>query len=172
MFIKLPAEMMFLMLTVNMLFMMSNHPMSMGLMILIQTTIISLMSSIIMKSSWLSFMLMITMISGLMVLFMYMSSSTPNKKFLITSKSILTTMYIILLMILLFLYLENKMIINDNYFMMEMMDFKTLSTQSLMKIYTSKNSILTIIIVSYLFFTMIISTLLVNIEEGPMQMKF
>nr|QDI93372.1 NADH dehydrogenase subunit 6 [Rubeospineus bicorniger] len=162
--------MMMTMLTMNMLFMFMNHPMSMGLILIIQTVILGIISGMMMKTFWISYILVITMLSGMLVLFIYMSSVASNEKFKNSSK--LSMMFIIMMISsMMFLFLNNKMIIKNNYLGMEMMMIKNLELTQLNKMFNSKNLMITIMLVLYLFMTMIVSTHLVNISEGPMRLK-
>nr|QDI93424.1 NADH dehydrogenase subunit 6 [Pygovepres vaccinicola] len=162
--------MMMMMLTTNMLFIFMNHPMSMGLILIIQTVMVSIISGMMMKTFWMSYILVITMLSGMLVLFVYMSSVASNEKF--KNKATLKMLFLIMTMMsMLFLFLEKKMIIKNNYLGMEMMMIKNMEITQLNKMFLSKNLMITIMLVLYLFMTMIVSTHLVNISEGPMRLK-
>nr|AIZ58578.1 NADH dehydrogenase subunit 6 [Ornithodoros costalis] len=68
------------------LFLSSLHPISM-LMIMISTTIyLTLMIYMVMKQSWLSLIITLLMLGGLLVIFLYITSLTPNKKFILSKK--------------------------------------------------------------------------------------
>nr|QDI93762.1 NADH dehydrogenase subunit 6 [Rubellomiris bispinosus] len=158
------------MLTTNMLFIFMNHPLSMGLILIIQTINVSIISGMMMKTFWMSYILMITMLSGMLVLFIYMSSVASNEKFKTSTK--LSLLFITMMIVsILFLFLKKKMIIKNNYLGMEMMMIKNLEITQLNKMFSSKNLAITIMMVLYLFMTMVVSTHLVNISEGPMRLK-
>nr|YP_010464311.1 NADH dehydrogenase subunit 6 [Strongylium nakanei]UUL71688.1 NADH dehydrogenase subunit 6 [Strongylium nakanei] len=78
-------------ITVTVLFSMMNHPLSMGMMLLIQTTLISLLTSSMNQNSWFSYILFLIMIGGMLILFMYMTSVASNEKFKPSIKLISTT---------------------------------------------------------------------------------
>nr|QDI93385.1 NADH dehydrogenase subunit 6 [Quernocoris caliginosus] len=159
-----------IMLTMNMLFMFMNHPMSMGLILITQTVMVSIISGVMMKTFWMSYVLVISMLSGMLVLFIYMSSVASNEKF--KNKTSISVMFtIMMLMSMLFLFLSKKMIIKNNYLGMEMMMIKNIEISQLNKMFSPKNMMITIMLVLYLFMTMIVSTHLVNISEGPMRLK-
>nr|QDI93749.1 NADH dehydrogenase subunit 6 [Insulaphylus sp. ph34] len=160
---------MLIMMTINMLFLFMNHPMSMGLMLILQTVTVSIISGMMMKTFWMSYILTITMLSGMLVLFIYMSSMASNEKFK-TKISMWWLFLIMMIMSMLFLFLTKKMIIKNNYFGMEMM-IKPMEIFNLNKMFNSENLITTIMLVLYLFMTMVVSTHLVNISEGPMRLK-
>nr|QDI93333.1 NADH dehydrogenase subunit 6 [Roburocoris exiguus] len=159
-----------MMLTMNMMFFFMNHPMSMGLILIIQTVIMGIISGMLMKTFWMSYILLITMLSGMLVLFVYMSSVASNEKF--KNKTSLWVMFTASsIMSMLFLLLNNKMIIKNNYSGVEMLCLKTNEMFQMNKMFNLENSMITIMLVLYLLFTMIVSTHLVNISEGPMRMK-
>nr|QDI93398.1 NADH dehydrogenase subunit 6 [Insulaphylus sp. ph6] len=160
---------MLIMMTINMLFLFMNHPMSMGLMLILQTVTVSIISGMMMKTFWMSYILTITMLSGMLVLFIYMSSMASNEKFK-TKISMWWLFLIMMIMSMMFLFLTKKMIIKNNYFGMEMM-IKPMEIFNLNKMFNSENLITTIMLVLYLFMTMVVSTHLVNISEGPMRLK-
>nr|YP_004891575.1 NADH dehydrogenase subunit 6 [Phalera flavescens]AEB71587.1 NADH dehydrogenase subunit 6 [Phalera flavescens] len=70
---------MIIMLSIIMFFM--NNPLSMGLMILMQTLLICLLSGMMIKTYWFSYILFLTFLGGLLVLFIYVSSIASNELF-------------------------------------------------------------------------------------------
>nr|UPL66060.1 NADH dehydrogenase subunit 6 [Cyrtorhinus sp.] len=162
--------MIMMLMTMNIMFFFMNHPLSMGLILIIQTLLISLMSGMMMKSFWMSYILTITMLSGMLVLFIYMSSIASNEKF--KNKKILWMCFMLMMiMTSMFLFLEKKMIIKNNYLGMEMSSIKMSEILFLNKMFMAKNMMITILMVIYLFISMIVSTSLINISEGPMRLK-
>nr|UOA67842.1 NADH dehydrogenase subunit 6 [Angerianus maurus] len=151
-----------MMMSINMLMLFMKHPLSMGLLLIIQTTMISMMTGMLLNTFMMSYILMISMLSGMLVLFVYMSSISSNEKF--KYKMSIKMMFIMTLMMTgVFLFPQEKMIIKNNYGM-EIPLF-------LNKLFTLENKNLTIMLVLYLFFSMIVSSYLVNIFKGPMRMK-
>nr|ANJ70568.1 NADH dehydrogenase subunit 6 [Nalassus laevioctostriatus] len=63
------------------IFMTMNHPLSMGLILLIQTILISLITGNFNQNLWFSYILFLIMIGGMLILFMYMTSIASNEKF-------------------------------------------------------------------------------------------
>nr|ALO77538.1 NADH deshydrogenase subunit 6 [Ciidae sp. GENSP01] len=89
-------------MTISMILFLLTHPLSLGLALLIQTTLSSLLIAFISPSSWYSYMLFIVMIGGMMVLFIYMTSIASNEKFLMNTTIIIlatSTMVITLIML-------------------------------------------------------------------------
>nr|QDI93826.1 NADH dehydrogenase subunit 6 [Tuxedo cruralis]QDI93839.1 NADH dehydrogenase subunit 6 [Tuxedo cruralis] len=162
--------MMMILLTMNMMFFFLNHPMSMGVILIIQTLMVSIYSGMLMKTFWMSYMLTISMLSGMLVLFIYMSSIASNQKFKNSTKMWLYFTSMMLAMIS-FLFLLKKMIIKNNYLGMGMSILKMEEMYFLNKLFMNNNLYITIMLVVYLLLTMIVSSFLVNISEGPMRLK-
>nr|ANT45820.1 NADH dehydrogenase subunit 6 [Apolygus lucorum] len=154
-----------IMLLINMMLMLMKHPLSMGMLLIMQTLLTSMMTGLLMNSFWMSYILLITMLSGALVLFIYMSSIASNEKF--SNNMMLWSMAMItIIMGMMFLFLEEKMIIKNNYLGMEMSQMFYLN-----KMFNMENLYITIMLVMYLLWTMIVASSLVNIFEGPMRMK-
>nr|QXG82682.1 NADH dehydrogenase subunit 6 [Alleculinae sp. BMNH 1042437] len=81
-------------LMITLMFMMMKHPLSMGLMLLMQTITVSLISGNMTQNFWFSYILFLIMIGGMLILFMYMTSIASNEKFKMNMKImiIVTTM--------------------------------------------------------------------------------
>nr|QDI94021.1 NADH dehydrogenase subunit 6 [Tuxedo flavicollis] len=162
--------MLMILLSLNMMFFFLNHPMSMGMILILQTLTISIQSGMVMKTFWMSYILTITMLSGMLVLFIYMASIASNEKFKNSTKMWIF-MVIATAMSTLFLFLVNKMIIKNNYLGMEMSTLKLNEMYFLNKMFSNKNMAITIMMVVYLLTSMIVASFLVNISEGPMRLK-
>nr|YP_010181533.1 NADH dehydrogenase subunit 6 [Eurycantha calcarata]QVD43194.1 NADH dehydrogenase subunit 6 [Eurycantha calcarata] len=149
-------------LTMNLLFMMMKHPLTMGMIIIIQTTFISIISGLMYKSFWFSFILFLMFIGGMMVLFIYMTSLVPNKMFSMSNKNITITMLMIMMM---------YMLLNSNYLMMNNdMNLLNNTTSMLMKMYNSPMNISIMLMALYLLFTMITVFKITDMNSGPLRM--
>nr|ARO35464.1 NADH dehydrogenase subunit 6 [Photinus pyralis] len=167
-------EMMFLLLTMSSTtFIFMKHPMSMGLILLIQTTLISLTSSMISLNSWFSYILFLTMVGGMLILFTYMNSVASNEMFKYSNSLML------ILICLLFSMLD---IIMNNDFMLNsiknlnidysMMNLKAEFSLSLTK-YLSYPLLSTwLMMIIYLLITLIAVVKISMIKYGPLQQNF
>nr|WRY72484.1 NADH dehydrogenase subunit 6 [Aguriahana wutyshana] len=138
-----------------------NNPMSMGLILLVQTTTVILFMNKILISSWFAMITFMMMIGGLLIMFMYMSSIASNEKF--KMKINMTMVAIIFIILTDEMLLENQ--INENQ---ELMKTNNLNF-SLTKIYNEKSMLLTIMLVMYLLLTMISVTKMVKHHKGPLR---
>nr|QRV62599.1 NADH dehydrogenase subunit 6 [Nebrioporus millingeni] len=164
-----------LMMTIMFLFM--NHPMSMGMTLMIQTIIISLISGFYSYSFWFSYILFLIMIGGMMVLFMYMTSLASNEKFKFSKKMIM--MILFLLMIMMLLNMSDMSIINFNIknsnsmeIMNKLMMFKNENMNSLNSMYNNPNFMITIMLINYLLITLIAVVKITKSKMGPLRQKF
>uniref|UniRef100_UPI0030E03B58 NADH dehydrogenase subunit 6 n=1 Tax=Neohirasea hongkongensis TaxID=1461108 RepID=UPI0030E03B58 len=147
----------------NMVFLIMKHPLSMGLLIIMQTIIISLITGMIYKTFWFSFILFLMYIGGMMVLFIYMTSLMPNMMFNISNKNIIIMMLIMMTMI----------IINKNYNIMNNdMMMTTSNNMILTKMYNKPVNLSIIMLASYLLFTMITVFKIMEYNKGPLRMMF
>nr|YP_010620977.1 NADH dehydrogenase subunit 6 [Mimosilpha disticha]WAX39347.1 NADH dehydrogenase subunit 6 [Mimosilpha disticha] len=157
-----------MMLTTSMMFTQMNHPLAMGLMLLIQTIIMCMMSGLMSQSFWFSYILFLIFLGGMLVLFIYVTSLASNEMFYMSMKMIIITITIII--ILMFLINSNQMINNmeitlhDNMYNME-----NEMLNSLMKLYNQPTNLITIMLASYLFLTLIAVVKITNISKGPLR---
>nr|QFP99300.1 NADH dehydrogenase subunit 6 [Myrmoplasta mira] len=139
-----------------------NHPISMGLLIIIQTINVSLILGMTSNMFWFSYIIIITMLSGMLVLFIYMASVASNEKF----KNPIKMVNILIILII--------MNISWQYFMPPLfMEFNKMQSknnlESIMSMNLMNNNLIILFMVLYLFFSMMIISLTVNISEGPLR---
>nr|AVJ52588.1 NADH dehydrogenase subunit 6 [Orsilochides guttata] len=141
-----------------------KHPLSMGFILILQTIIIAMVAGMMMSNFFFSYIIMIIMLSGALVLFIYMSSVASNEKF----KTPVTMMITFNFMFLLSMAIINKIMelneypLNSNF---------SPSTMTLAKLFNNMSSYLTISVIFYLLLTMIIVSFIASSKEGPLRMK-
>nr|YP_010882151.1 NADH dehydrogenase subunit 6 [Lopaphus sphalerus]WID87065.1 NADH dehydrogenase subunit 6 [Lopaphus sphalerus] len=150
-------------MSMNIMFIIMKHPLSMGLMIILQTTIISMMTGMMFKSFWFSYILFLMYVGGMMVLFIYMTSLMPNMMFSLSNKNII--IMILSIMIMIMIEKKNLMMNSD---MMMMINKQAM----LMKMYNYPMNMLVITTVLYLLFTMITVFKITELNSGPLRMTF
>nr|AML26732.1 NADH dehydrogenase subunit 6 [Histeridae sp. BMNH 1274741] len=62
-------------------FIQMKHPLSMSLILLIQTVLISIQTGMLSLNTWFSYIMFLIMVGGMLVLFIYMTSVASNEKF-------------------------------------------------------------------------------------------
>nr|YP_010577805.1 NADH dehydrogenase subunit 6 [Samia wangi]UZP15012.1 NADH dehydrogenase subunit 6 [Samia wangi] len=153
-----------------------NHPLSMGLMILIQTLLTCLLSGMMIKTYWFSYILFLTFLGGLLVLFIYVSSIASNELFsfnLNMKMFIFFMLFFTILMMMMFWNNLNWMNFNTNN--SEMINFSNSimflneNKINLNKLYNNQNFLITYLLIVYLFITLVAMVKITNIFYGPLR---
>nr|QWC53819.1 NADH dehydrogenase subunit 6 [Concaveplana rufolineata] len=140
------------------------NPMSMGIMLLISTISMILLINKMMMSSWFSMITFLMMIGGLLIIFTYMSSIASNEKFKLNIK-------IIFMMIVIMTLSEDMLNSNQTEETENLLMLNDVETMSMMKLYNTKSMLLTMMLVIYLLLTMIIVSMIVKHNKGPLRSK-
>nr|YP_010835908.1 NADH dehydrogenase subunit 6 [Apphia rufipenna]WGC89427.1 NADH dehydrogenase subunit 6 [Apphia rufipenna] len=151
------------MIVISMMIMWLKNPMSMGIMLLLQTMMSILFLNKILISSWFVMITFLMMIGGLLIIITYMSSVSSNEKF---SFNMNLTLMIMILLIITDELTENQ--IDENQNMIFISNFEQIS---MMKLYNNKSFLLTVMLVNYLILTMIVVTKIVKHYKGPLRSK-
>lgn len=158
---------------INFNFIKLNHPISIILFIILQTFLVGLISGTIIERFWLSYILFLTFLGGILVLFIYITRIASNEIFqpkliIITFSFILWTIIIIILII------TDKTIFIDFFKNIETININSSInyqeiTFSLEKLYNNPTFIITIIIIIYLFLALLAVVKITNINQGPIR---
>nr|UEC45819.1 NADH dehydrogenase subunit 6 [Cyrtacanthacris tatarica] len=153
----------------NINFIKLSHPMSMMMFIILQTFLIGLMTGTMMESYWLSYILFLTLLGGVLVLFIYITSIASNEMFQPKSITMIITltMWVIIMTMLIIMdmtmfdFFKNTetMNINNSINYQEM-------TMSLEKLCNSPTFIVTMMMI-YLFLVLLQLVKITNINQGP-----
>nr|UQJ73340.1 NADH dehydrogenase subunit 6 [Pseudodiamesa sp. 1XL] len=159
------------------IFMQMKHPMAMGMMLLSQTFLICLITGNYSKTFWFSYVLFLIFLGGMLVLFIYVTSLASNEMFSFSMKILVLGMTMFFMSMLFSLIIDSSMImsfLNNNEMgsMMEMSSFISENSISLNKLYNFPTNMLTILLVNYLFLTLIAVVKITNIYEGPLRPKY
>nr|ADO60410.1 NADH dehydrogenase subunit 6 [Hydrochus sp. BMNH 840193] len=148
------------------IFIMLNHPMSMGLMLLMQTFTISLTTGFMNFNWWFSYILFIIMIGGMLILFIYMTSIASNEKF--------SSSYLIPLFFSILLFMSLLIMFNDN-FIIEYFNINNLNIMNsnnkimLSKFLNIPSNMIMLTMIIYLLITLIAVAKITNISKGPLR---
>nr|WAR69104.1 NADH dehydrogenase subunit 6 [Papilio helenus] len=172
--LKMFFSMMIIMFSIMMLFL--NHPLSMGLMILMQTLIICLLSGMLINSYWFSYILFLVFLGGLLVLFIYVSSVASNEMFNM-NYFMKNTMFLLFLMSLIlslqYMYNLNWLNFSINYEMKNLTNFFIFFNNenkiNLTKLYNKQTYFLMMMLIIYLFITLVAIVKITNIFFGPLR---
>nr|AVN67990.1 NADH dehydrogenase subunit 6 [Macropanesthia sp. B115] len=143
-----------------------SHPLAMGLILLIQTIIISMITGLTAQSFWFSYILFLIFIGGMLVLFIYITSLASNEMFILSTKLLCLMMMITPLLTLL---LKSNFSIFMNQESMMFFTINNLTTLPLLKLYNYPTGMLNIIMAMYLLITLIAVVKITNIFSGPLR---
>nr|UJG45134.1 NADH dehydrogenase subunit 6 [Sepsis punctum] len=156
------------------IFMQMNHPLAMGLMLLIQTVLISLMTGLIAKSFWFSYILFLIFLGGMLVLFIYVTSLASNEMFSLSIKLLISSIsFIMLSMIILWLinnlYITSMFSNNEMEMMNSMNSYISENSLFLYKLYNYPVNLMTILLMNYLLITLIAVVKITKLFYGPLR---
>nr|YP_009351635.1 NADH dehydrogenase subunit 6 [Cephalotermes rectangularis]AQP30176.1 NADH dehydrogenase subunit 6 [Cephalotermes rectangularis] len=148
----------------SLMFTQMKHPMAMGLMLLIQTTMVCLISGTMYSSFWFSYILFMIMIGGMLVLFMYMTSLASNEMFSPSNKMLTATLMLmpVLLFIMPTVTNNKEMNVHDT-----MMENEITTTTTVM--YNQMMGTMTTLLVLYMLLTLIVVVNIINVTKGPLR---
>nr|QII41360.1 NADH dehydrogenase subunit 6 [Oreta fuscopurpurea] len=154
-----------------------NHPLSMGLMILIQTLLTCLLSGMMISTYWFSYILFLTFLGGLLVMFIYVSSIASNELFMISSTMKIITMFFynyIFFIQMLNMYNLKWMNLFKNLEMNNFFNFMFINMENninLNKLYNNQTFLIMMMMIIYLFIALIAVVKITNIMSGPLRMS-
>nr|YP_010163988.1 NADH dehydrogenase subunit 6 [Phloeosinus perlatus]QRK25839.1 NADH dehydrogenase subunit 6 [Phloeosinus perlatus] len=148
-------------LSLSVTFVFLKHPLSLGYTLLLQTIMIASFLSNFFPNSWFSYILFLIMVSGMLVMYIYMTSIASNEKFKIPKK--LT----VLLLVISFLTMTILML--DKFWYMPMSSSYSMNSNmfyfSMSKFFNHPNMQLILMLMIYLLITLIA---VVKINMKPM----
>nr|YP_009346051.1 NADH dehydrogenase subunit 6 [Pseudocosmetura anjiensis]AQM39808.1 NADH dehydrogenase subunit 6 [Pseudocosmetura anjiensis] len=160
-----------------MIFMQVNHPTAMTLIIILQTLIVALTTGMLTSTFWFSYILFLVFLGGMLVLFIYITSLASNELFSIPTKSLIIMMIMFSIIIMISLIsdstLWNMLSFNEETTNINN-DLITLHDESyylLTKLYNKPTDLITLMLVNYLFLTLIAIVKITNIFQGPLRPK-
>nr|AIY61916.1 NADH dehydrogenase subunit 6 [Aderitotermes sp. TB-2014] len=148
----------------SIMFTQMKHPLAMGMMLLMQTTMVCIISGTMYSSFWFSYILFMIMIGGMLVLFMYMTSLASNEMFSPSNKMLLaSTMIMPIMMYVMPTVINNKEMHMHN----TMMENEILTTTTTM--YNQMMGTMTTLLVLYMLMTLIVVVNIINVSKGPLR---
>nr|ADE09684.1 NADH dehydrogenase subunit 6 [Bactrocera dorsalis]ADE09686.1 NADH dehydrogenase subunit 6 [Bactrocera dorsalis]QCC24879.1 NADH dehydrogenase subunit 6 [Bactrocera dorsalis]QCC24884.1 NADH dehydrogenase subunit 6 [Bactrocera dorsalis]QCC25222.1 NADH dehydrogenase subunit 6 [Bactrocera dorsalis] len=158
----------------SLIFIQMNHPLAMGLMLLIQTLQICLITGLMAKSFWFSYVLFLIFLGGMLVLFIYVTSLASNEMFSLSMKLTIICMMIMLTTTLIAAFLDKMSTSSfiQNLEMQPLYNFNlTVSENSLSlhKLYNYPTNFITILLMNYLLITLIAVVKITKLFYGPLR---
>nr|APX40431.1 NADH dehydrogenase subunit 6 [Cassida viridis] len=160
---------MMMMTILSIMFMIFYHPISMMMIILLQTIFVCCLCGTMTNLWWFSYMLFMVMAGGLLVLFMYMTNVASNEKF----KNLKMNYIMILLTIMSMFLMINK----DNFFnSIKISNWFNINESSvkiiIMKYYNYPSNMILFLMMVYLLITMIMSVKITDLSKGALRKKY
>nr|ARH54179.1 NADH dehydrogenase subunit 6 [Chrysomela populi] len=156
----------------SMMIMFLNHPLSLGMILLMQTIMTSLLTGMLNTNYWFSYILFLIMIGGMLILFIYMTSIASNEKFKFSYKLIMMFMLfmtIIMIMLLMdYYYFNMKMNLSDQLNQNNLNNFKL----SMNKYMNYPQNLIMLMMIMYLLITLIMVVKITNVHYGPLRQKY
>nr|QUL58886.1 NADH dehydrogenase subunit 6 [Hydrotaea unicidentata] len=157
----------------NFIFMNMKHPLAMGLTLLMQTTLVCMLSGLMTKSFWFSYILFLVFLGGMLVLFIYVTSLASNEMFSFSIKLLLISMIIFFSSMLMLFFMDKNLLLN--YYNMETTSISNMNSYimenslSLNKLYNYPMNLLTILLMNYLLITLIAVVKITKLYMGPLR---
>nr|AEP27732.1 NADH dehydrogenase subunit 6 [Brachycerus muricatus] len=162
-----------MMLSMNFLFM--NHPLSLSIILILQTILISSLTGMLYYNYWFSYMLFLIMISGMLILFLYMTSVASNEKFNMPIKLMFYSGLVVLFSMILSLMMVDPLLLNNFKNSFNMNYNKEMNTHlylSMNKLFNQPSWMIFILMIIILFMTLIMTIKISGIKQGPLRQKF
>nr|YP_009236649.1 NADH dehydrogenase subunit 6 [Acraea egina]AMJ17113.1 NADH dehydrogenase subunit 6 [Acraea egina] len=154
----------------------TNHPLAMGILILIQTLLLCILSGMMINTYWFSYILFLIFLGGLLVLFIYVSSIASNEMFNINLPNKILFSISISFSIISMIFFKKNLFWMNFHFNDEMINFFNNSlffnneyNFNLSKLYNKQTYFLMFLLVTYLFITLIAVIKITNIFFGPLR---
>nr|ALO70701.1 NADH deshydrogenase subunit 6 [Medon apicalis] len=153
----------------SMMFFLMNHPLSMGMILLSQTIMTSLISGMLYMNFWFSYILFLIMIGGMLVLFIYMTSIASNEIFKFSMKIMIMMSMLMMLTMFMIYYMD---IFNNTYLNLNNTMIENYMNLSLNKFINYPSNFILFLMIIYLFITLIAVVKITNMNSGPLRQKF
>nr|AWB99873.1 NADH dehydrogenase subunit 6 [Anopheles rondoni] len=161
-------------LIMSFIFMQMKHPLSMGLMLLIQTFLTCLITSIYVKTFWFSYVLFLIFLGGMLILFIYVTSLSSNEMFSMSFKLTMISLIIFSIFTILFFIIDKSLIEQfiTNMEMEKLSNMNNLINEnilSLNKMYNFPTNLITLLLINYLFLTLLVTVKITKKFYGPLR---
>nr|URX52822.1 NADH dehydrogenase subunit 6 [Cryptotermes chacoensis] len=149
----------------GMMFTQMNHPLAMGMMLLMQTTMMCLISGLMHQSFWFQYILFMVFIGGMLVLFIYVASLASNEMFSLSTK-MMTMAAAVTMASMMIKHWSSFNSSDSTTFQMTTQNEITLMTS---KMYNQPSGSMTILMALYLLMTLIVVVKITDVSKGPLR---
>nr|AXS66228.1 NADH dehydrogenase subunit 6 [Tenebrionoidea sp. 4 KM-2017] len=142
------------------------HPLSLGMILLIQTIIVSQITGMMSTNFWYSYILILVMVGGMLILFMYMTNTASNEKFKFSNTIMTFVALSMAAAILIYIFYTPMNNINNNS--SNLMINQGISQQMSKFLYFPMSWVLVFTMI-YLFITLILAVKLCKSNQSTMR---
>nr|ALO70597.1 NADH deshydrogenase subunit 6 [Gyrohypnus fracticornis] len=161
---------MFMSMLNSFLFITMNHPLSMGMILLIQTILIAMIMGFLMFNLWFSYILFLIMIGGMLILFIYMTSIASNEKFKFSINYLIIPLIMPVIMYIIFT--QDNLFFNLINLNIESLEKFNSINKILNKFINFPNNYILTMLIIYLFITLIAVVKIADSQKGPLRQKY
>nr|YP_009450457.1 NADH dehydrogenase subunit 6 [Stegobium paniceum]ARH10880.1 NADH dehydrogenase subunit 6 [Stegobium paniceum]QCI56379.1 NADH dehydrogenase subunit 6 [Stegobium paniceum]QDH12152.1 NADH dehydrogenase subunit 6 [Stegobium paniceum] len=147
----------------TLMFLTINHPLMMVIMLIIISTLTAMKLGTLYSTFWLSYMLFLVLVGGMLIIFIYMTSIAPNEKFKMNNK-----IFISIIMVFPLWFMND---FYTNYMYMNNLLMKA-NEMMMMKYINFPNVFLPTMMILYLILTLIVVVKITKINMGPLRQKY
>nr|YP_010454714.1 NADH dehydrogenase subunit 6 [Epeorus montanus]QZZ23890.1 NADH dehydrogenase subunit 6 [Epeorus montanus] len=161
-------------LTIGFTFITMSHPLAMGLILLCQTLLISLVTGLLAPSFWFSYILFLVFLGGMLVLFIYVTSLASNEMFSISAQTMILGFLFVFFVLCVSYFNDPSLWTLSNFSdQAQLVDWTSPqpTLNLLIKLYNHPTHLLTLLLVLYLFLTLVAVVTVTQIFEGPLRSK-
>nr|AML26540.1 NADH dehydrogenase subunit 6 [Staphylinidae sp. BMNH 1274696] len=151
----------------SIMFLFMKHPMTVGLTLLIQTCLISMITGIINMNFWFSYILFLIMIGGMLVLFIYMTSIASNEMFNYSNMSMIFIFFMIMIISIYWWFFDPHFIYS--FISIKNNIISSTNNYNLSKFFNYPSMFIIFMMIIYLFITLIATVKITKIEFGPLR---
>ena len=147
------------------------QPLTIGLILLIQTFLVSLFRGTILFRYWFSYILMLIFLGAILILFIYVSSLAPNQQFKIPGPALILVLVSIFFSSLTLIL--DPLTLNSCYTKISSYSAASLAispTWILRIIYSNQCYLITSLIILYLLLTLVVVVKIVSPFSGPLRL--
>nr|AWB98261.1 NADH dehydrogenase subunit 6 [Anopheles costai] len=161
-------------LIISFIFMQMKHPLSMGLMLLTQTFLTCLLTGIYVKTFWFSYILFLIFLGGMLILFIYVTSLSSNEMFSMSFNLTMLSLFIFLFLTFIFFMLD-KTLMEQFISNMEMENLSfnnNMINENILflnKMYNFPTNLITLLLINYLFLTLLVTVKITKKFYGPLR---